>query len=160
MVTNRDSKLLASPNISVVNDQDASIFIGDTLRFQTLATSGPNTGNQFTVVEVPVGIVLLVHPRVNDDGNITLRVHPVVSTVTGFTAGLPQTSSRETETVIRVKDGDTIVIGGLIRDEEIKQMSKIPLLGDLPIIGRLFRNDLHTKRRSEVTIFLTIKMIP
>jgi general secretion pathway protein D len=159
MVTSKDSKLLASPQIGVLNDQDASIFIGDTIRFQTLAISGPNTGNQFTVVEVPVGIILLCHPRVNDDGNITLRVHPVVSTITGFTDGLPQTSSREAETVVRVKDGDTIVIGGLIRDEEIKQMSKIPLLGDLPIIGRLFRNDLHTKRRSEVTVFLTIKLI-
>jgi general secretion pathway protein D len=161
MVTSKDSKLLASPQISVLNDQDATIFIGDTLRFQSLAVSGPNTGNQFTVVEIPVGIVLLVHPRVNDDGNITLRVHPVVSTLSGGVVdGLPQTSSREVETIIRVKDGDTIVIGGLIRDEEIKQMSKIPLLGDLPIIGHLFRNDSHSKRRSEVTIFLTIKMIP
>ncbi len=159
MVTSKQARLLASPQIAVLNDQDASIFIGDTLRFQSLALSGPNTGNQFTVMEVPVGIILLVHPRVNDEGNITLRVHPVVSTLTAITDGLPQTSSREAETIVRVKDGDTIVIGGLIRDEDTKQMSKIPLLGDLPILGHLFRNESRTKRRSEVTVFLTIKLI-
>ncbi len=160
MVTNKQAKLLANPSTSVIDDQDASVFIGDTLRFQSLAQSSPTTGNQFTVVEVPVGIILLVHPRVNDNGYITLRVHPVVSTVTGFTAGLPQTSSREAETVVRVKDGDTLVIAGLIRDEDIRQMSKIPFLGDLPIIGNLFKNETRNHRRSEVMIFLTIKLIP
>src|SRR5205085_5841208 len=105
MVTKQEAKILANPQIAVISDQDASIFIGDTLRFQSLASSGPTTGNQFTVVETPVGIILLVHPRINDEGNITMRVHPVVSTVTGFTDGLPQTSSREAETVVRIKDG-------------------------------------------------------
>jgi type II secretion system protein D len=158
MITKRDAKLLANPSISVINDQDASIFIGDTLRFQTLATSGPTTGNQFTVVEVPVGIILLVHPRVNEDGMVTLRMHPVVSTVTGLINGLPQTSAREAETTVRVKDGDTLVIGGLIRDEDIREMSKIPILGDLPIIGQLFRNTSRNHRRTEVMIVLTVRM--
>src|SRR2546423_4224439 len=119
MVTKQEAKILANPQIAVINDQDASIFIGDTLRFQSLATSSATAGNQFTVVETPVGIILLVHPRINDDGFVTLRVHPVVSTVTAITNGLPQTASREAETVVRVKDGDTLVIGGLIRDEDI-----------------------------------------
>jgi type II secretory pathway component GspD/PulD (secretin) len=143
----------------VINDQDASIFIGDTLRFQSLAQSSPTTGNQFTVVEVPVGIILLVRPRVNDDGHITLRVHPVVSTVTGFVNGLPQTSAREAETTVRVKNNDTLVMGGLIREQDIKQFSKIPLLGDLPLVGQLFKNELRDRRRSEVLIFLTIRLI-
>lgn len=158
MITNRTAKLLANPNIMVVNDQDASIFIGDTLRFQTLATSGPTTGNQFTVIEVPVGIILLVHPRINDDGYVTLRIHPVVSTVTALVNGLPQTSAREAETTVRVKDGDTIAIGGLIRDEDIREMSKIPLLGDLPVIGHLFRHSNNRHRRTTVTVFLTIRL--
>lgn len=159
MVTKREAKILANPQIAVLDNQDASIFIGDTLRFQSLAQSSPTTGNQFTVVEVPVGIILLVHPRVNDDQNITLRVHPVVSTVTGFVEGLPQTSAREAETIVRVKDGDTLVIGGLIRDEDIKTMSKIPLLGDLPLVGHLFRHRERNHRRTEVMVFLTIRLI-
>lgn len=159
MITKGDAKLLANPNVTVVNDQDASVFIGDTLRFQTLAVSSPTTGNQFTVVEVPVGIVLMVHPRINDDGNVTMRVHPVVSTVTGLINGLPQTSSREAETVIRAKDGETFVIGGLIRDEDIRTMQKVPLLGDLPIIGHLFRHTDRNHRRTEVMVVLTIKIL-
>jgi type II secretory pathway component GspD/PulD (secretin) len=159
MITRKEAKLLASPKISVLNDIDASIFIGDTLRFSTLASSSPTTGPVYTVVEVPVGIILLVHPRVNDDGNITLRVHPVVSTVTGFVNGIPQTAAREAETVVRVKDGDTLVIGGLIRDEDIKQMQKIPLLGDLPLVGHLFRHNSRSSRRTEVMVFLTIRMM-
>jgi type II secretory pathway component GspD/PulD (secretin) len=113
----------------------------------------------FTVVEVPVGIILLVHPRVNGDGQITLRVKPVVSTVSGFVDGVPQTSTREAETVVRVKDGDTLVIGGLIRDEDVKTMTKVPILGDLPLVGQLFRYHERNHRRSEVMIFLTIKMV-
>lgn len=159
MITDRTAKLLANPSVTVINDQDASIFIGDTLRFQSLAQSGPTTGNQYTVVETPVGIILLVHPRINDDGNITMRVHPVVSTVTGLVNGLPQTSSREAETTVRVKDGDTLVIGGLIRDEDIRQIDKIPFLGDLPIIGNLFRNKNRQHRRTEVMVVLTIRLI-
>lgn len=158
MITKGDAKLLASPNVTVVNDQDASVFIGDTLRFNSLAQSGAN-GNQFTVVEVPVGIVLLVHPRINDDGNVTMRVHPVVSTVTGLVNGLPQTSSREAETTVRAKDGDTLVIGGLIRDEDIRTMQKIPLLGDLPLIGNLFKSTNRNHRRTEVMVVLTIKVL-
>jgi len=159
MITKREAKVLANPQISVLNDQDASIFIGDTLRFQSLAQSSPTTGNQFTVVEVPVGIILLVHPRVNGESDITLRVHPVVSTVTGFVDGLPQTSAREAETIVRVKDGDTLVIGGLIRDEDIRTMSKVPLLGDLPLVGHLFRHRERSHRRTEVMVFLTIRLI-
>jgi general secretion pathway protein D len=158
MIQKNQAKLLASPQIVVIDDQDASIFIGDTLRFQSLAQSGAN-GNIFTVVEVPVGIILLVHPRINDDEHITLRVHPVVSRVSALVGGIPQTSAREAETTVRVKDGDTLVIGGLIRDEDIKQMSKIPLLGDIPLLGYLFRNESRTHRRSEVMVFLTIRLM-
>jgi type II secretory pathway component GspD/PulD (secretin) len=158
MVTNRTAKMLANPTISVIDDQDASIFIGDTLRFQSLAVSSPTSGSQFTVVEVPVGIILLCHPRVNGDNEITLRLHPVVSTVTALVNGLPQTSAREAETVVRVKDGDTLVLGGLIRDEDIREMSKVPLLGDLPIIGHLFRHNSKQHRRTEVMVVITVRL--
>jgi type II secretory pathway component GspD/PulD (secretin) len=150
--------MLANPTISVIDDQDASIFIGDTLRFQSLAVSSPTSGSQFTVVEVPVGIILLCHPRVNGDNEITLRLHPVVSTVTALVNGLPQTSAREAETVVRVKDGDTLVLGGLIRDEDIREMSKVPLLGDLPIIGHLFRHNSKQHRRTEVMVVITVRL--
>jgi len=158
-ITEGSAKLLANPSITTQNDQDASIFIGDTLRFQSLAQSSATAGNAYTVVEVPVGIILLVHPRINDDGNVTLRVHPVVSSLTGITNGLPQTSSREAETQVRVKDGDTLVIGGLIQDNDIKALSKVPFLGDLPLLGYLFRSYSRQHNKSEIMVVLTIHVL-
>ncbi len=160
MVTKKTAKILASPHIRVLNDQDASMFIGETLRIRVLATSSATAGSTYTVYEIPVGIVLLVRPRVNDDGYITARVHPVVSTLvnTPDENNLPQTAAREADTTVRVKDGETLVIGGLIQDSDSKTMSKIPLLGDLPLVGQLFRNQSRTHKRTEVLVFVTIRL--
>lgn len=157
---NREAKVLARPNISVVDGEEASIFIGDILRFERLEAV-TLTGPTFTIETVPVGVALLCRPRVND-GRITLRVHPVVSTVTSFTGrnrDIPITSSREAESVIMMNDGETIAIGGLLREEDIKVLSKVPFLGNLPIIGELFRHRDYSKRKSEVTIFLTARVM-
>jgi type II secretory pathway component GspD/PulD (secretin) len=93
---------------------------------------------------------------VNDDGNITMRVHPVVSTVTAIDSNnIPQTSSREAESTVMIKDGETMVIGGLIRDEYSKTISEIPLLAQLPLVGELFRHRSTNKRKSEILVFIT-----
>ncbi len=156
LIQKNEAKMLANPSITVLDDQNASVFIGDTLRYQ-VETSGIN-GPTIQVFQVPVGIILLVHPKINTDGYITMNIHPEVSTAT-MVNNLPQTHTREASTVVRVKDGDTLVIGGLISDQDIRQMSKIPLLGDLPIIGRLFRNYSRDHTHDEVMIFLTIHIV-
>jgi type II secretory pathway component GspD/PulD (secretin) len=107
-----------------------------------------------------VGVALLCRPRVTGD-EITLRVHPVVSTVTDFTGrnnDIPITASREADSTIRMKDGETIAIGGLLREEDIRTLSKVPIVGDLPLLGQLFRHKNSVKRKSEVTIFLTARV--
>ena len=157
----RDAKILAKPNIAVIDGEEASIFIGDILRYERLS-SQTAVGDTFTIETVPVGVALLCRPRVNADGKITLRVHPVVSTVTGFTGrnrDIPITASREAESTIMVNDGETIAIGGLLREEEINLLTKIPILGDLPFLGNLFRHRNSSKRKSEVTIFITTKLL-
>lgn len=158
MITRSEARMLANPKVAVINNEDASIFIGDTIRYPVTQT-GVN-GTTIEVVVVPVGILLLVNPHYNDDGNITMNVHPVVSTLKEVTNGLPQTSSREAETTVRVKDGDTLVIGGLIKDEDRKTMSRVPILGDLPLVGQLFRNESRTHNRNEIVVFLTIHLLP
>jgi type II secretory pathway component GspD/PulD (secretin) len=158
MVTRREAKILAKPSIQVLDNDDANIFIGDTLRTQ-VSQSGI-TGTTVQVFEFPVGIILLVRPRVNVDGQITMRVHPVVSTVTGIGAGnLPQTSTREAETTVRVKDGETMVIGGLIRDEMSKVVQEVPFLAKLPLVGELFRSNSTTHRKSEIMVFITPHLV-
>lgn len=157
--TQNRAKTLANPRISVIDNEDANIFIGDVLRFQILAITSATTGNAFTVQEVPVGIALLVRPRVNDNGDITIKVHPVVSTLTSLVQGLPQTAAREADTTLRVRDGDTIAIGGLIRDQDIRTVQEVPILARIPLFGELFRNRSNQKQRSEVVIFLTIRLL-
>ena len=106
-------------------------------------------------------MALLCRPRVAGD-EIILKVHPVVSNVTGFTGrnrDIPITASREADSTVKMKDGDTIAIGGLLREEETKILTKVPFLGDLPFFGNLFRHRNNTKRKSEVTIFLTARIM-
>ena len=152
--TRTDTKLLADPRVQVLDNEDANIFIGDTIRAQVSQASA--NGTTIQVLEFPVGIILLVRPRINSDGKITMRVHPVVSTITGFGPGnLPQSSSREVETTVMVQDGETIVIGGLIRDEYSKIVQEIPFLSKLPLVGELFRNRSTNRRKSDVMVFIT-----
>lgn len=158
MITHKQAKVLADPRIQVLDNTDASIFIGDTIRTQV--SQAGLTGATVQVLEFPVGIILLVHPRINPNGQITMQVHPVVSTITGFSANnLPQSSSREADTTVRVQDGQTMVIGGLISDEISKTVQEVPILSKLPLIGQLFRSTSTDHRHSEVLIFITPHII-
>ena len=159
MITSGKAKILANPKIAVLDSEDANIFIGDLLRYTILRQVNPITGNIFDVETVPVGIALLVRPRVNAGGDITMKIHPVVSTVTDFVNGIPQTSSREADSTIRVKSGQTVVIGGLLREDEIKNLKYIPGLSSLPIIGELFKHRSTSRRHSEVVIFITPRLM-
>lgn len=159
LVVSREAKLLASPNVSVIDGDDANIFIGETFRTKVATASGLGTQTQ-QIVEFPIGIALLIRPRVNSDGDVTLRIHPGVSTVTGFNSdGLPQTSTREAETTVMLKDGETVMIGGLIREEMTKTISEIPILSKLPLIGELFRHRSSSNRKSEVMVFITPRIV-
>ena len=156
--TRTDSRLLADPRIAVLDNDDASIFIGDTIR--TTVSQASVSGTTIQVLEFPVGIILLVRPRINADGRITMRVHPVVSTVTGLGAGnIPNTSNREAETTLLMQDGETIVIGGLIRDDFIKSIQEVPILSKLPLLGELFRYRNTTRRHSEIMVFITTRIL-
>jgi len=155
LITRREARLLADPRIQVVDNDEANIFIGDTVRARIAQATGLG-GQTIEIVEFPVGIILLVRPRVNADGHITMRVHPVVSTITSLDAdNVPQTSAREAETTVLLKDGETVVIGGLIRDEISRTVREIPLLAKLPLVGELFRQRSNSHRHSEILVFIT-----
>jgi len=155
ITTHSESKILANPRIQVLDNDSASIFIGQTISIE-LSSSGALGSSTNTVQQFPVGIILLVRPRVNADGKITMLVHPVVSTVTSTSSdGLPQTNSREAETTVMVNDGETVVIGGLIQDEMTKEVDSIPFLSKLPLIGELFKNRSKDHSHTEVMVFIT-----
>ena len=155
MVVRKEAKILARPSIRVVDDGQASVFIGDTLRAR-IVTGGALGSQNVEIREFPVGIILLLAPHVNADGNITLHVNPVVSTVSSVGAdNIPQTSAREAETTAIVKDGETVVLGGLIRDEDVRTIQEVPILSKLPLVGELFRNRARNHRRRDILVSIT-----
>lgn len=158
MVTDGKAKILANPKVAMVSGKPARIFIGDEVRYISETVLGPGQSSQKTEI-VPVGILLDAVGVVGQDGEITLYLHPEVSTVTKYVGNIPQVARRYTDSTIRVKDGGTVVIGGLIREEERVAMSKIPLLGDLPFVGQLFRNTSKGKTNSEIAIFITATVL-
>ncbi len=168
MFANNDAKLLANPTIATLDGRSATVFIGDELKYVVGINVAPNGQSTFQTETAIIGITLRVIARPDSDGYITLALHPEVSAISdwlSFTTGtggnnnegqvaLPQIARRYTDHMVRVRDGETIAIGGLIRDQEINNLSKIPFLGDLPFLGNLFKHREKTKTHSDVAIFI------
>jgi type II secretory pathway component HofQ len=154
-----DAHLLANPSVSVLDGQKAFVLIGDRLLFPVLTGYTQAMTPIFDKAEERVGIYLQVAPRVADDGTITMTIYPQVSVVTDYLeingASYPQISTREAQTTIRVRNGEKIAIGGLIRDEEVTQLKKVPGLSEIPLFGELFKSRRKVHQTSEVVIFLT-----
>lgn len=163
MVGSGSARILAKPNLSILDSEKGFVLIGDRLLYPKLISYAENGTPIYDKEEVEVGIRLQVVPRISDDGLITLNIYPQVSTVTGLlkTSGgdYPQISTRETQTTVRVRNGEQIAIGGLFKEEELLSMSKIPLLGDLPILGNFFKSRTSKKVKSEVVIILTPQIL-
>lgn len=152
LVTQNEAKILASPRVAALSGEESLIHIGDKY---PIVYFDPRAG-QFQVQYVDIGIKLDVTSTVKADGYVLIDVRPEVSTLLELINNqYPRTAVRIIETKMRVKDGDTIIIGGLIREEDIQNVSKIPLLGDLPVLGPLFRTVSVTKNRNEVVLMMT-----
>ena len=163
LIDSKKGRLLARPNLCVLDCERASMLIGDRLLYPKVV-SYTDAGNPlYDKEEVQVGISLQVVPRIGDDGFITLTIYPQVSTVTklqqigGVT--YPQISTREAQTTVRVRTGEQIAIGGLFKEEEILNMSKVPFLADLPILGELFKYKRTEKHKSEIVIIITPEIL-
>jgi len=160
-ISNKDN-LIARPNLLALDGRESELFVGDIIRYVQSIQSTQN-GVTVTTAECPVGVRLSVMPRIGDD-SMTLDLRPSVSSLTSFTqipggGQLPQTSLRTAQETVSIHDGDTIAIGGLIQDQDHYDETKVPLLGDLPIIGRLFKKSNKSKIRTEVVLFLTAKIV-
>lgn len=157
LVTSEKAKILANPRIGVLDGQTARILIGDRLPVETKYLA--NGVQQVTVNYVDVGIKLEVTPWINEEGIITTKLRPEVSTNIATNGNNPSIRTREAETTLRVRNGETIVLGGLIQKENRVTVSKLPLLGNLPVIGHFFKTTSNDKRETELVIFITPKIM-
>ena len=138
--------------------REAVINIGGEVPVPTISTTNATTTTSVTYREA--GIILRCTPRVNPEGGVTATVHTEVSSplyVESLKAYRFQ--KRSADTTVRLRDGETMVIGGLIGSEETKSLSKVPFLGDLPILGVFFRSVRTSKSDSEIMIFLTAHVL-
>jgi type IV pilus assembly protein PilQ len=158
LVSDGKANILAKPNIIAINGKQAVINIGGEVPVPTVATTNSTTTTSIKYREA--GIILKYTPRINRDGYITATVHTEVSSPS-YVADLKayKFNKRSADTIVRLKDGETMVIGGLIGSEESKTINKIPFLGDLPILGRFFSNIDNSKSETEVMIFLTANIV-
>jgi len=159
------SKLLSDPRVTVVESERAVMRVGTTIPVQTLNrfSEGGTIQDIVSFQDLDVGITLAVTPRLNDSSNITLDVEPVVEEITGYTGPVdnqrPITSKRTVRTTVRVKDNQTVVIGGLVRETNISTNSKLFLLGDIPILGELFTHRKIEKQKTDLLMFITPRLL-
>jgi len=156
------SKIMASPSISVVNNQEAKLHIGERQAYVTTTTTTGSTTKTVSeeVTFVDVGIALSLTPQINDDGYVTIKVKPEISSVVGSVPtssgnSIPIVDTSTAETTVLAKDGQTIIIGGLGREEKTESSAQVPILGKIPLLGFLFRSSTKTSQHVELLIMLT-----
>jgi len=147
----RKAKTLATPKIVTMNNVKATILSGDQVPYAntTVSSAGSTQTTEFT----DVGIQLEVTPTIHSDEYVTLEVKPKVSSYKMSTAG-PIITTREAQTTVMVKSNETVVIGGLINEADLEAVDQMPILGDLPIIGYLFKRHQQSNDRVELLVFL------
>ncbi|NOX43992.1 MAG: pilus (MSHA type) biogenesis protein MshL [Gammaproteobacteria bacterium] len=173
--TQGDVHVLSSPRISTVNNQKAVIKVGTDEFFVTDVNSRTNNASSSSVATQSVdveltpffsGVALDVIPQISSDGIVTLHIHPSVNevvekikqinvtTTSQFTIPLAQSTIRESDSIVRARSGQVVVIGGLMQNKTTYSTSSVPLLGDLPFVGALFKHKKQVTRKSELVILL------
>ncbi|MBL7000592.1 MAG: type II secretion system secretin GspD, partial [Gammaproteobacteria bacterium] len=163
---NADSNLLSTPSIVTLDNQEAQIVVGQNVPFVTgefSSTSGSTSvANPFRTIErQDIGISLKVKPQINEGNTITLDIDQEVSNISGSSTGAVDlvTNKRALKTVVQLEDGELLVLGGLIDEVLIDTQQKVPVLGDIPFIGALFRSKSVTKTKRNLLIFIKASII-
>jgi type IV pilus secretin PilQ/predicted competence protein len=155
--TEGKAKILTRAKLATLNNRSAEIHIGDVIPY---TVTGLTTGGVYEVKveKSEIGVNVKVTPRVAGDGHITVMVEPNVSTIVGFRGPneeIPWTKERKATTQVRVMDGDTFMIAGLLSEDKNNTVSKVPLLGDIPLLGYLFQHQKIETKNSDLIIKVT-----
>ncbi len=156
-----NSKLVSDPRITTLENHEAEFKFETIIPVQTINrfTEGAATSDIVTFEDEEVGISLRVTARINEGGKITMDVHPTVEDIIGYAGPAdsqkPITSSRSIKTRITVNDGETVALGGLLKETDIETTQKVPLLGDIPLLGKLFSSKKTEKTSTDLLILIT-----
>lgn len=152
------SNVLSTPSIMTMDNQPASILVGQEIPITTGEALGADNSNPFRTIErKDIGVKLEVKPQINEGGAVKLFIKQEVSSIFGPVSresGELITNKRQIETTVLVNDGQIIVLGGLIEDDEQLSVDKVPLLGDIPILGNAFKSTDKSRRRTNLMVFL------
>jgi pilus assembly protein CpaC len=154
------AKVLAEPNLLVKSGQEGDFLAGSKIPYSVLVSTGGAATT--SIIFETVGIKLKFKPEVMENGLINLKIDPAeVSSIAGTLAvnGYPIIDTRDVRTSVELRDGESLVLAGLLQEEQIKNMSKIPLLGDIPILGALFRSTQNDIKEKELVFFITPKIV-
>ncbi len=158
LVAKGKAKVLASPRISALDGKEAEINIGSRIPYAVPAGAS-STSNQWTVQYIDAGVSLRILPQVANDGTIISTIKPEVSNVSEWrttSAGeFPVISTRNASVTVRMNDGETLAIGGLINECERENISGIPVLSEVPLIGQAFRRSVREKTKTDVIFLIT-----
>lgn len=156
------TNILSTPNLVTLDNEEAKIVVGQNVPFITgsFTNTGTATTSPFQTIErKDVGTTLRIKPQIGENGTVRMTIYQESSSIAGTTAvgtdnAGPTTNKRSIESTIVVDDGQIIVLGGLIEDNYTSNRSKVPLLGDIPFLGALFRSENRTRKRTNLMVFL------
>lgn len=159
-----DGNVLSTPNLLTLDNEEGSMVVGQNVPFVTgqyTSTSGSGTGssaNPFQTIErKDVGLTLKVKPQIGENGAVRMQIYQEVSSVQASTANAtngPTTNKRAIESTVLVQDGGIVVLGGLMQDEYTGNQEKIPVAGDLPVVGNLFRSSTRSRKKTNLMVFI------
>ncbi len=161
--TDADAKILQEPQVTTFNNVEASVTIGTTIPVLVPQGEGSVFGtNPYTYEDQNIDISLSIIPRVNEDGYISIRLNTAVSAIVGYVGpegDRPITSNRTVNTNVMVRDGETLLIGGLIFENDSRSRSQVPILGKIPILNLLFKSKIDDVEQRELLIFITPSVV-
>ncbi|SET39677.1 type II secretion system secretin GspD [Thalassotalea agarivorans] len=153
--TDTNSNVLSTPSVTTLDNEEAFFIVGQEVPILTGSTASSNNANPFqTVDRQEIGIKLKVTPQVNEGTGVQLTIEQEVSSVSGATGVDITINKREIKTVVMADDGDTVILGGLIDEDVQESQQKVPLLGDIPVLGHLFKSTSSTVRKRNLMVFL------
>ena len=158
--TDANFEVLSKPRIFTSNNSTAEINISQSLPYVLSQQTNINGNLTFNYAFLDVGIILTVTPRITQNGYVTMDVTQTANDFVRYTEfNAPVVNQREAQTTVSVKDGETVVIGGIIKNSISTTTNKLPILGDIPVLGNLFKSNVQTKSKTELLVFLTPRII-